>query len=45
MAKIICPKCGEEIELGKDAYNELLNEIKTEEIDKQLKRVLRRRPF
>ena len=37
MAKIICPKCGEEIELGKDAYNELLNEIKTEEIDKQLK--------
>ena len=37
MAKIICPKCGEEIELGKDAYNDLLSEIKEEEIAKKLK--------
>ena len=37
MLKIKCPKCGEEIELGKDAYNTLLNEIETEELDKKVK--------
>ena len=37
MIKIRCPKCHEEIELGKDNYNELLSEIKAEEIEKQLK--------
>ena len=37
MLKITCPKCGEEIELGKDAYNTLLSEIETEELDKKVK--------
>lgn len=37
MLKIKCPKCGEEIELGKDAYNTLLSEIETEELDKKVK--------
>ena len=37
MLKIKCPKCNEEIELGKDAYNTLLREIETEELDKQVK--------
>ena len=37
MLKITCPKCGEEIELGKDAYNTLLSEIETDELDKKVK--------
>lgn len=37
MLKITCPKCGEEIQLGKDAYNALLSEIKTEEVERQIK--------
>lgn len=37
MVKITCPKCGEEIKLGKDAYNELLEEIKFEEVEKRIK--------
>ena len=36
MAEIKCPKCGETIQLGKDAYNALLNEIEKEEIEKRL---------
>ena len=37
MLKIKCPKCNEEIELGKDQYNALLNEIEKEELDKRVK--------
>lgn len=37
MIKITCPKCGEEIELGKDTYTSLLNDIKKEEVDKAVK--------
>ena len=37
MLKITCPKCGEEIQLGKDTYNALLSEIKTEEVERQIK--------
>ena len=36
MLEIKCPKCGETIELGKDAYNALLSEIETQEIDKRV---------
>ena len=36
MLEIKCPKCGETIQLGKDAYNALLNEIEKEEIEKRL---------
>ena len=37
MLKIKCPKCNEEIELGKDQYNALLNDIEKEELDKRVK--------
>ena len=37
MAKITCPKCGTEIELDKSSYNDLLNNIASEEIDKRVK--------
>ncbi len=36
MITIKCPKCGEQIELGKDAYNSLLNEIENEELSKKV---------
>ena len=36
MVTVKCPKCGEEIELGKDAYNNLLNEIESTELDKRV---------
>lgn len=36
MAKIKCPKCGEEFEIGKDAYTELLSEIEQSEIEKRV---------
>ncbi len=36
MLKIKCPKCNEEIELGKDQYNALLNDIEKEELDKRV---------
>ena len=36
MVSIKCPKCGEQIELGKDAYNSLLNEIESQELDKKV---------
>ena len=37
MLRIKCPKCNEEIELGKDQYNALLNDIEKEELDKRVK--------
>ena len=37
MAKITCPKCGTEIELDKSSYNDLLNNIASEEVDKRVK--------
>lgn len=37
MLKIRCPKCNEEIELGKDQYNALLNDIEKEELNKRVK--------
>ena len=36
MLKITCPNCGTEIELGKDQYNALLNDIEKNEIDKRV---------
>ena len=36
MLKIKCPECGCEIEIGKDQYNALLNDIEKEEIDKRV---------
>ena len=36
MVTITCPHCGKTIELGKDAYNSLLNEIETQELDKKV---------
>ena len=36
MLKIKCPECGTEIEIGKDQYNALLNDIEKEEIDKRV---------
>ena len=38
MAKIKCPNCGKEIELDKNSYNELLNDIASEEVDKRVKK-------
>ena len=32
MAKIKCPQCGNEIELGTDEYNSLLNDISKDEV-------------
>ena len=37
MIKITCPNCKHEIELDKNAYNELLNDIAGEEVDKRVK--------
>lgn len=37
MIKITCPNCKHEIELDKNAYNELLNDIASEEVDKRVK--------
>ena len=37
MAEIKCPKCGEVITVDKNSYNELLNEIEKEELDKRVK--------
>ena len=37
MVKVKCPKCGTEIELDKSTYNDLLNDISGEEIDKRVK--------
>lgn len=36
MAKIKCPQCGNEIELDKNTYNDLLGEIATEEVNKRV---------
>lgn len=37
MLKIKCPNCGREIEIGKDQYNALLNDIEKEELDKRVR--------
>lgn len=37
MIKITCPNCKHEIELDKNSYNELLNDIASEEVDKRVK--------
>ena len=37
MLKITCPKCGEQIELGKDTYNQLLQDINVNEVEKRVK--------
>ena len=37
MAKVKCPKCGNEFELSKDSYNDLLNEIASEEVERRVK--------
>ena len=36
MVKVKCPKCGTEIELDKSSYNELLNDIASEEVNKRV---------
>ena len=36
MAKIKCPQCGTEIELDKNSYNELLNDIASEEVNRRV---------
>lgn len=36
MLKITCPKCHEEILIGKDEYNTLVNEVEKEEINKRV---------
>ena len=37
MVTIKCPHCEKTFELGKDAYNSLLNEIESQELDKKVK--------
>ena len=37
MKKIKCPQCGNEIELGTDEYESILNDISKEEVDRQVK--------
>ena len=37
MLTIKCKKCGEIIEIGKDQYNALLNDLEKEELDKRVK--------
>ena len=37
MVKVKCPKCGTEIELDKSSYNELLNDIASEEVNRRVK--------
>ena len=36
MIKITCPNCGEQIELGKDTYNSLLNDIESSEVERKV---------
>ena len=36
MVKVKCPQCGTEIELDKSSYNELLNDIASEEVNKRV---------
>ena len=36
MLKITCPECGYEMEIGKDQYNALLNDLEKEEIDRRV---------
>ena len=36
MVKIKCPNCGQQIELDKSSYNELLNDIASNEVDKRV---------
>ena len=36
MVKVKCPKCGTEIELDKSSYNELLNDIASEEVNRRV---------
>ena len=37
MAKIKCPQCGNEIELDKNSYNELLNDVAADEVNRRVK--------
>lgn len=37
MVKITCPNCGNQIELDKNSYNELLNDIAGNEVEKRVK--------
>ena len=37
MLEIKCPNCGEMIQIGKDQYNALLNDIEKEELNKRVK--------
>ena len=37
MAKIKCPQCGNEIELDKNSYNELLNDVAADEVARRVK--------
>ena len=37
MAKIKCPQCGNEIELDKDSYNDILNDVAGEEVNRRVK--------
>ena len=37
MLEIKCPNCGENIQIGKDQYNALLNDIEKEELNKRVK--------
>ena len=37
MAKIKCPQCGNEIELDKDTYSDLLNDVAADEVNRRVK--------
>lgn len=41
MVKVKCPQCGAEIELDKSSYNELLNDIASEEVNKRVNEQLK----
>ena len=41
MVKVKCPQCGAEIELDKSSYNELLNDIASEEVSKRVNEQLK----
>lgn len=41
MVKVKCPQCGTEIELDKSSYNELLNDIASEEVSKRVNEQLK----
>lgn len=41
MVKVKCPQCGTEIELDKSSYNELLNDIASEEVNKRVNEQLK----